>query len=82
MVYAVLNYGEANETLLAKGDAILFFAKALGGIWNVVRLGRIIPRPIRNCLYDFVARHRYQGFGKYETCLLPDPRYKHKFLEV
>jgi predicted DCC family thiol-disulfide oxidoreductase YuxK len=82
MVYAVLNHGEANEALLAKGDAILFFAKALGGVWNVARLGRIIPRPIRNCLYDFVARHRYQVFGKYESCLLPDPRHRHKFLEV
>lgn len=82
MVYAVLNYGEASETLLAKGDAALFFAKALGGVWNLARLGRIIPRPIRNCLYDFVAWHRYQVFGKYESCMLPDPRYKHKFLEV
>jgi predicted DCC family thiol-disulfide oxidoreductase YuxK len=33
-------------------------------------------------LYDFVARHRYQVFGKYETCMLPDPRNKHKFVEV
>jgi predicted DCC family thiol-disulfide oxidoreductase YuxK len=81
-VYAVLNHGEANEALLAKGDAILLFAKALGGVWNVARLGRIIPRPIRNWLYDFVARHHYQVFGKYETCLMPDPRHKHKFIEV
>src|SRR5216110_982146 len=43
-VYAVLNYGEPNETLLAKGDAFLFFAKALGGIWNIAQVGRIIPR--------------------------------------
>jgi predicted DCC family thiol-disulfide oxidoreductase YuxK len=82
MVYAVLNHGEANEALLAKGDAILLFAKVIGGVWNVARLGRIIPRPIRNWLYDFVARHRYQVFGKYESCMLPDPRDKNKFLEV
>ena len=81
-VYAVLNYGEPNETLLAKGDAFLFFAKVIGGIWSVAQAGRIMPRPIRNWLYDFIARHRYQVFGKSESCMLPDPKQRHKFLEV
>jgi predicted DCC family thiol-disulfide oxidoreductase YuxK len=81
-VYAVLDYGKPNETLLAKGDAFLFFAKVIGGIWSVARVGRIIPRPIRNWLYDFIARHRYQVFGKSESCMLPDPKQRHKFLEV
>jgi predicted DCC family thiol-disulfide oxidoreductase YuxK len=81
-VYVVLNSGEANEVLLAKSDAFLQLAKVIGGVWSIARLGRIIPRPIRNWLYDFVARHRYQVFGKYEACMLPDPRHKHKFIEV
>ena len=81
-VYVVLNSGETNEALLAKGDAFLEFAKEIGGVWNLARLGNIIPRSIRNWLYDFVARHRYQVFGKYEACMLPDPRHKHKFIEV
>ena len=81
-VYAVLNYDEPNETLLAKGDAFIFFAGVIGGIWTVARAGKIIPRPVRNWLYDFVARHRYQVFGKSESCMLPDPKQRHKFLEV
>jgi predicted DCC family thiol-disulfide oxidoreductase YuxK len=81
-VYAVVHHGEPDERLLAKSDAFLFFAKVLGGVWNVVRLVRVIPRPIRNWLYDFVAANRYQVFGKSESCMLPDPAYKHKFLEV
>lgn len=81
-VYAVLNYEQPNEELLAKGDAFLFFARAIGGIWRIAEVGRIIPRPVRNWLYDFVARHRYQVFGKSETCMLPDPKQRHKFLEV
>ncbi|HSP63255.1 MAG TPA: DCC1-like thiol-disulfide oxidoreductase family protein [Pyrinomonadaceae bacterium] len=81
-VYVVLNHGEANESLLAKSDAFLLFTKVIGGVWKIARLGKIIPRPIRNRLYDFVARHRYQVFGKYEACMLPDPRHKHKFIEV
>ena len=81
-VYVVLDQGEAGEALLAKSDAFLQFAKEIGGVWSIARLGRIIPRPVRNWLYDFVARHRYQVFGKHETCMLPDPRHKHKFIEV
>ena len=81
-VYVVLNQGEAGESLLAKGDAFLVFAREIGGFWSIARLGRIIPRSIRNWHYDFVARHRYQVFGKYEACMLPDPQYKHKFIEV
>lgn len=81
-VCAVLNYGEPNETLLAKGDAFLFFAGVIGGIWSVARVVKIVPRPVRNRLYDFVARHRYQVFGKSESCMLPDPKQRHKFLEV
>lgn len=81
-VYAVVNHGETDEKLLAKGDAFLLFAKVLGGIWNVARLGRVVPRPIRNWLYDFVAANRYRVFGKAESCMLPDPAYKHKFIEV
>ena len=79
-VYVVLNHGQTDETLLAKSDAILLFAKAIGGIWNIARLVKIIPRPIRNWLYDLVARHRYQVFGKYESCMLPSPRERHKFI--
>jgi len=81
-VYAVLNYQKSNEALLAKGDAFLFFASVIGGIWSVARVGKIIPRSVRNWLYDFVARHRYQVFGKSESCMLPDPKQRHKFLEV
>lgn len=81
-VYAVLNYGEPNETLLAKGDAFLFFAGVIDGVWGVASVVKVVPRPVRNWLYDFVARHRYQVFGKSESCMLPDPKQRHKFLEV
>lgn len=81
-VYVVLNRGEANEALLAKSDAFLQLAGVIGGVWSIAQIGKIIPRSIRNWLYDFVARHRYQVFGKYEACMLPDPRHKHKFIEV
>ena len=80
-VYAVRHHGTPGEQLLTRGDAFLFFAETLGGIWSVARLARVVPRPARNRLYDFVARNRYRVFGKTETCMLPDPAYRHKFLE-
>ena len=42
-VYAVINHGAGDEKLFAKGDAFLLFAKVLGGVWNVARLGRVNP---------------------------------------
>ena len=80
-VYAVRNHGTPREQLLTRGDAFLFFAEMLGGIWGMARLARIVPRRARNCLYDIVARNRYRVFGKSEACMLPDPAYRHKFLE-
>ena|ERR1700752_4374033 len=81
-VYAILNHGQSDELLLAKSDAALFFARTLGGFWSLGGLCRIIPRSLRNALYDFVARHRYRVFGQSESCMLPDPRHRHKFIEV
>ena len=80
-VYAVINHGQTGEQLLTKGDAVLFIGGLLGGAWSLVPAGKIVPRSIRNRLYDFVARHRYQVSGKAEVCLLPDSRYRHKFVE-
>ncbi len=81
-VYAVVHQGESNETVLAKSDAFLLFARVLGGVWGLARVGRLIPRAVRDRLYDLVANNRYRLFGKSESCMLPDPAYKHKFLEV
>jgi predicted DCC family thiol-disulfide oxidoreductase YuxK len=53
----------------------------LGGVWRFAGwLLRLIPRPIRKRGYDFVARHRYRWFGKKETCRLPTPDERARFL--
>jgi len=52
-------------------------AAAMGGIWHVPRIFRIIPNFILDPVYDFVARHRYKWFGKTEEAcavLTPDQR--------
>lgn len=50
----VLDEGE----VLVRGDAVLRVMRRLGGPWHLLRMGAVIPRPIRDTLYDVVARHR------------------------
>lgn len=64
-----------------KSDAIWRMLLALGGFWNVPGwLLRLTPRPIRNWGYDLVACNRYRWFGKKETCRLPTPDERSRFL--
>lgn len=64
-----------------KSDAIWRMLIRLGGVWSVAgTVLRLTPRPIRNWGYDFVAAHRYQWFGKKETCRLPTPEERTRFL--
>ncbi|MFN2498721.1 MAG: thiol-disulfide oxidoreductase DCC family protein [Pyrinomonadaceae bacterium] len=81
-VYLAKNYGQPDEKLLARSDAILFLLKQLGGIWKLAAVGHIVPRIVRDGMYELVARTRYQVFGKYDACMLPDAKDRAKFLDM
>ena len=81
-VYAVREYGQTNQNLLARSDAILFMLTELGGLWNVAGVGRLLPKAFRDAVYKIVARNRYRVFGKHESCILPAPEHRAKFLDV
>ena len=81
-VCVVLNYEQPDERVLTRSTAIIHVIQSLGGIWTVAGVGKIIPRPIRDMLYELVARNRYRVFGKYETCMLPESRHRAKFLDA
>lgn len=81
-VCVVLNFEEAGEQVLTRSTAIIEVVKDLGGIWQLVAAGKIIPRPIRDVAYELVAKNRYRMFGKFETCMLPEPRHRMKFLDT
>jgi predicted DCC family thiol-disulfide oxidoreductase YuxK len=63
-----------------KSDAALQIAKSLGGLFSLGIIFKIIPTRIRNQLYDYIARNRYKWYGKKESCMLPTPELKAKFL--
>jgi len=64
-----------------KSDAVLQIAKNLGGFFHLGTVFKIIPASLRNLIYDYVARNRYQWYGKKEACMIPTPETKAKFLE-
>ena len=80
-VYVVRNHGHANERLLAQSDAIIDLMWEIGGIWKLLSLFKFFPKSVRDWSYDLVARNRYRIFGKFDSCMLPDPRHAHKFLD-
>jgi len=62
-----------------KGDSALCVLRDLPG-WGWTRLLRIVPRALRNFIYDRVARNRYALFGKYESCFMPTPELRKRFI--
>lgn len=60
--------------------AVLRILRGLGGAWQLLYVGMILPRALRDALYRFVARHRYQWFGQQEACMLPTPELAQRFL--
>lgn len=64
-----------------KSEAALRVFGHLKGGYRLVALLRIIPRSIRDAIYDWVARNRYEWFGKQETCMIPTPELKDRFLD-
>ncbi len=63
-----------------KSSAALEIAKNLGGFFHFGTIFRIIPTGIRNQLYDYIAKNRYQWYGKTEICMIPSKELKNKFL--
>ncbi|WP_121663274.1 thiol-disulfide oxidoreductase DCC family protein [Metabacillus litoralis] len=63
-----------------KSSAVLEICKLLGGTWQLLYLFKIVPRPIRDQIYNFIARNRYKWFGKKDQCTIPKPEDRKRFL--
>ena len=72
---------EPGRAYYYKSGAALKIAKYLGGIFNYAFIFRIIPTGIRDIIYDYIAKNRYKWYGKKESCIIPTPELKAKFLE-
>lgn len=68
------------ERAYTKAGAALRIAQKMSGLWPLLYAFIIIPKFISNAVYDYIARNRYQWFGKKESCMIPTPQLRDKFL--
>lgn len=69
-----------NDQYYIKSSAALRICKYLKGPWKLFSTLIIVPRPIRNFFYGIIAKNRYKWFGKQESCMLPTPEQRKRFL--
>jgi len=82
-VHVVENYDQPDERVLQRSDAILRAGRELGGVWGAsASIAKVVPRALRDLVYRLVATNRYRVFGKYDTCMLPDPNQRSRFLDI
>src|SRR6478736_2151783 len=72
----VVRAGTSGKQTFTRSEAALRLLDHLGGFWRIVSWLRIIPRPIRDAVYDMIAKRRYRWFGKFEVCPLPPAEWR------
>jgi predicted DCC family thiol-disulfide oxidoreductase YuxK len=70
------------ERFYTKSTATLNVLRRLGGMWQLLYVFIVIPKPLRDFVYNLVARNRYKWFGKKDQCMLPEPGVQKRFLTV
>lgn len=81
-VVLVENAGQASEKIYVRSSAALRIAHYIGGFWRIFLIGYILPASIRDLLYDLIARNRYRFFGRYDTCMMPSPEVRSRFIDL
>jgi predicted DCC family thiol-disulfide oxidoreductase YuxK len=76
-----LVYIRAGEHFI-RSTAVLEILKDLGGFWRSFYIFILIPKCLRDPVYRLVARLRYRIFGKRDSCKLPSPETRDRFLDV
>jgi len=82
-MYVVIDRGLREERIASRSDAAISVLQELGGGWSGLGIAlRALPLWLRNWGYNLVARNRYRTFGKYDSCLIPSAKDRHKFLDL
>jgi len=70
----------SNGKVYRKSSAALRIAKKLKGLWPLLYIFIIIPPFIRHGVYDIIGKNRYKWFGKQDSCRMPTPELKQRFV--
>ena len=77
----VRQFETAQQRIYVRSTGALMALWDIGGAWRLLGPLRIIPTPIRNMIYRWIASNRYRWFGKKKSaCLLPSPEHQSRFL--
>ena len=69
------------EKVYVRSGGALRVARYLGGPWHLARALAVVPRFLRDWAYDGFARIRYRVFGRYESCPIPSPEQRARFID-
>lgn len=69
------------ERVTVRSAGALRVARYLGGGWHLARVFALVPRPLRDLVYDGFARIRYRVFGRYDACPVPSPEQRARFID-
>jgi predicted DCC family thiol-disulfide oxidoreductase YuxK len=72
---------QRNDNYLTKSDAVLKILNDIGGVWKIFLVFSVLPKSLRNFIYDLVANNRYSWFGKDDSCMIPNKEIKSRFLK-
>lgn len=67
--------------LYTKSTAALKIARKLNGLWPALYVFILVPKFIRDWFYDIIAKNRYKWWGRQESCWLPTPELKQRFID-
>lgn len=69
------------DIVFTKSTAALRIVKSLTGMWPLLYVAIIIPRFLRDAIYNLVARNRYKWFGRRDSCWLPKNDWRERFMD-
>lgn len=62
-------------------DSFAAAMRAVGWPWRALAVVGFLPKPLKDWFYHRIARNRYALFGRYDTCMLPEPHLRERFLD-
>lgn len=70
-----------NNKITLKSEAVIEILVSLSLLFRFFLILKILPSKLLDLIYDFIAKYRYKLFGRKESCIIPDEKYKSRFTE-